>query len=252
MSVRVIEGDCMRRLRELPDESVDCIITDPPYGATSFRWDKWPTGWPTECARVLKPTGSMWVFGMMRVFLNHADEFAGWKFAQDVVWEKQNGTGIANDRFRRVHEIVCQFYRETDKWGEIYRKPQYTHDAKARVVNRGSRPAGWQGKTGPTSYVSTDGGPRLMRSVIFERNEHYRSLHPTQKPIPVIGPLLLYSCPPGGVVLDPFAGSGSVGIAARIHEMSAILIEANEEHASVIRQRLHDDAPLLQAAFREA
>jgi site-specific DNA-methyltransferase (adenine-specific) len=137
----------------------------------------------------------------------------GFRYAQDIVWEKQNGTGFHNDRFRRVHEHAVQFYR--GQWAEVFKAPQFTMDATAKTVRR---------KTGPTHtghieaghYVSEDGGPRLQTSVLYVPNEHGKAVHPTQKPLAILSPLLRYSVPPGGVVIDPFLGSGSTGIAAEM------------------------------------
>ncbi|MFG1588249.1 site-specific DNA-methyltransferase, partial [Staphylococcus aureus] len=125
----------------MEDESFDCILTDPPYGETSLRWDRWPTGWPGSVRRLLKRTGSMWVFGSQRMFLSNASEFDGWKLSHDVVWEKHNGTGLFNDRFRRVHELALHFYRDDAKWAEVYKSPQFTQDARARTVRKKGRPA---------------------------------------------------------------------------------------------------------------
>ncbi len=238
--------DCMSALAEMPDESVDCILTDPPYGETSLAWDRWPDGWPAAVRRVLKRTGSMWCFGSQRMFLEHAAEFAGWKMSHDVVWEKHNGTGLFNDRFRRVHELALHFYRDDARWADVYKCPQYTNDARARTVRKKGRPAQWIGATGETVYRSEDGGPRLMRSVLFSRSEHGKALHPTQKPISIVEPLLLYACPPGGIVLDIFAGSGTVGVCADRHGMKAILIEADHTFEDIIRTRIEGDAPLLK------
>lgn len=91
-------------------------------------------------------------------------------------------------------------------------------------------------------------GSSRMRSVIYCRNEHGRAEHPTQKPIGIVEPLLLYACPPGGAVLDCFAGSGTTGIVAKRHGMSATLIEGDEVFVDVIHRRLLDDAPLLAGA----
>ena len=117
----------------------------------------------------------------------------------------------------------------------------------ARAVRRKRRPA-HMGHIEASAYVSHDGGPRLMRSVIYCRNEHGRAEHPTQKPIGIVEPLLLYACPPGGAVLDCFAGSGTTGIVAKRHGMSATLIEGDEVFVDVIHRRLLDDAPLLAGA----
>ena len=107
----------------------DCVIVDPPYGETSLGWDSRVPDWPAMVRRVLKKSGSMWVFGSQRMFIECAVEFSGWKLAQDIVWEKHNGTGLFADRFRRVHENVLQFYRDDAAWGEVYKCPQFTNDA---------------------------------------------------------------------------------------------------------------------------
>ncbi|TAA54041.1 site-specific DNA-methyltransferase [Shinella sp. JR1-6] len=244
MTIQIINADCMTALADLPDESVDCVLTDPPYGETSLEWDKWPTGWPALVRRVLKKTGSMWVFGSTRMFFDHVEEFRGWRLSHDIVWEKHNGTGLFNDRFRRVHELALHFYRDDAQWADVYKQPQFTNDARARVVRKKGRPAQWIGATGETVYRSEDGGPRLMRSVMFCRSEHGRAVHPTQKPVSIVEPLLLYACPPGGTVLDLFAGSGTTGLAAKVHDRRAILIEGKPEFARLAAQRLADDVPL--------
>lgn len=245
MTVRILTGDCRDVLKTLPDESVDCILTDPPYGETSLEWDRWQDGWPTAARRVLKRTGSMWVFGSTRMFLDHLDDFAGWRFAQDVVWEKHNGSGFHADRFKRVHECALQFYRDDAPWDGVYKSPQFTNDATARTIRRKRRPT-HMGHIEKASYASEDGGPRLMRSVIFARSEHGRAEHPTQKPIAIVEPLLLYACPKGGTVLDCFAGSGTTGLVARRHGINAVLIEARHEFITVAEGRLDNDAPLFK------
>lgn len=233
----ILTGDCRDVLPTLAEGFADCCIADPPYGDTSLDWDKVCTGWIPHVARALKPAASIWVFGSMRflapVFAEM--ETAGFRYSQDVVWEKQNGTGFHNDRFRRVHEHAVMFYR--GKWRDVYHQPQYTNDARAKVVRRKTRPT-HTGHIEAGHYVSEDGGPRLMRSVLKVRNEHGRAVHPTQKPVGLLLHLLRYSCPPGGVVLDPFAGSGSTGAAANESGRSAVLIELDESRAAVARNRL--------------
>lgn len=246
MTVTVIEGDCRAVLATLPAESFDCIIADPPYGETSLAWDRWPEGWPAAVRRVLKRAGSMWVFGSMRMFLGHIEEIdgAGWRFAQDVVWEKHNGSSFHADRFKRVHESALQFYRDDAPWDGVYREPQFTDDATKRTLRRKRRPA-HMGHIEASAYRSEGGGPRLVRSVIYAASEHGKAVHPTQKPLAIVAPLVRYSCPPGGSILDPFAGSGTTAIVARVEGMDCTLIEANAEFLPIIRARIEGDAPML-------
>ena len=245
MTIQVIQGDCLAILPTLPPESIDLIVTDPPYGQTSLLWDRRVLGWAAASRHVLKPTGSMWVFGTLRFFMESAFEFVGWKLSQDVIWEKHNGTGLFNDRFRRVHETAAHFYRDDAKWASVFKAPQFTMDATPRTVRKKARPAHWIGATGETIYRSEDGGPKLMRSVMFERSDHGRAEHPTQKPLSVLQPLIAYGCPTGGLILDPFAGSGGVGVIARRLGMSATLIEANPQYVALAQRRVADDALLV-------
>jgi len=247
MRYQILQGDAVQQLRTLPDESVHCVVADPPYGETSLAWDCPVEGWMTAVRRVLHPTGSLWVFGSLRSFMALSTQLAGWKMAQDVVWEKHNGSNAFDDRFRRVHELIAQFYRKDTKWEEVYKFPLYSEDATARTVRRKSHPQQW-GHIGSSLYESHDGGPRLLRSVLCCRSEHGRALHPTQKPVALIAVLLSYSCPPAGVVLDPFCGSGSTGVAAKRLGCDFIGIELNPEFVAISRERIEQDAPLFNEA----
>lgn len=239
-------GDCREVLRILPTGSVDACIADPPYGDTSLPWDSCVDGWLAEVVRVLKPAASIWVFGSMRFLAPLFAEFeaAGFKYSQDIVWEKQNGTGFHNDRFRRVHEHAALFYRGA--WADVYHDTQHTNDATAKTVRRKTRPT-HTGHIDAGRYVSEDGGPRLMRSVIYAKNEHGQAIHPTQKPVELLLPLVRYSVPPGGVLVDPFMGSASAGIAARIAERGYIGIEKAADYFAAAVSRMNGPLPHIEA-----
>ena len=219
----------------LPELAIDAdlIVADPPYGETTLTWDRWPAGWP---ARLAEHGRSMWVFGSMRMFLDRRDEFDAWQLSQDVVWEKHNGSGLNSDRFKRVHEHALHWYR--GPWATIHHETPTTLDATARTVRRKAKPVHHQGARGPSAYTSEDGGPRLMRSVMFHRSMHGRAINETEKPVPLVAPLIEYGCPPGGLVLDPFAGSCSTGIAARQLGRRAVLIEEREDQCELAAGRL--------------
>jgi site-specific DNA-methyltransferase (adenine-specific) len=228
--VTLYHGDCREIMPTLGP--VDCIVADPPYGETSLPWDRWPDGWVAAATEV---TRSMWCFGSMRMFLTRYEEFAPlWKLSQDVVWEKPDGTGLAADRFRRVHEHALHWY--WGSWSDLHhdtpkdgtRKTARTHVRRTKPTHQSSAP----------SALYVDDGSRLLRSVIGSANLHGRSLHPTEKPLGILDPLIRYACPPGGTVLDPFAGSGSTAEAARQSGRRAVLIEADERYCELIVRRM--------------
>jgi site-specific DNA-methyltransferase (adenine-specific) len=235
-SIQIYHGDSREIARALP--AVDVIIADPPYGDTSLSWDKKVSQWLPVMDSWLNPWGSMWVFGSFRYFFENAADFNGWSLAQDVIWEKHNGSSFHADRFKRVHEHAVQFYR--GPWEGIFKAPVTTPDATARAVRRKQRPP-HTGHIDAGFYVSEDGGPRLARSVLYVRSCHGEAQHPTQKPVGIIDPLLRYSCKVGGIVGDPYMGSGSALVAAAKLNLSAIGIEIDEKFCEIAANRLSQD-----------
>ena len=230
-SVTLYHGD-MREVLPALEVAADCVIADPPYGETSLVWDRWPDGWPAVAAAA---ANSLWCFGSMRMFLKRRDEFGLWRMSQDVVWEKHNGSGFAADRFKRVHEHAVHFY--LGRWSETYHEtPTVPGEERPRNRILVRSATAHTGEIGSRGYVYGD--TRLMRSVIPARSTHGTAVHPTEKPAGILAPLIEYACPPGGTVLDPFAGSGSTAMAARLTGRRAVLIEADERYCEVIANRL--------------
>jgi site-specific DNA-methyltransferase (adenine-specific) len=204
-------------------------------------------GWPSYCYLRLRRHGSLWCFGSLRAFMAGTVELRRWKLAQEVIWEKHNGSSFHADRFKRVHELAAHFYPDKTPWEAIYKNPITTPDATARTVRRKERPP-HTGEIANSTYISHDGGPRLMRSVIRVRSCHGEAEHPTQKPLGILAPLLEYSLRPGGVVLDPFAGSGSTLVAAKLRGARAIGIEIEERYCEIAVRRLAQEVLPLEAA----
>lgn len=244
MSVSVVQGDCRSDLQRFAP--FDMLLADPPYGDTSLDWDVRCSGWVRAAAGMLKPTGSLWVFGSMRFFQDCAGEFedAGFALAQDIVWEKHNGSGLLADRFKRVHEHACQYYLATAPWKKVYNVVQKTADATARTVRRKKKPP-HMNHIGEGHYTSVDGGPRIMRSVIYMRSMHGRAIHPTEKPADLLEILIRTSCPPGGTVGDMFAGSGAGGEAAMIAGRRYVGTEIDPVMAGKANARLSSTLPLV-------
>lgn len=239
--VALYVGDCREIIPGL-GVAADLILTDPPYGETSLKWDRWVDAWPALAARHAR---SMWCFGSMRMFGEHWAEFteARWKLSHDVVWHKNVGTGIFTDRFRRVHENVLHWYHGKP-WSEIYHQaqriptpPTWSGRGALNGETVRSRSAGPHlGGNGPSAYQ--DDGTRMATTVVRAKNLRGVALHPTEKPVDLLRPLIEYACPPRGLILDLFAGSGSTLDAARQTGRRAIGIEADERYAEKAAQRL--------------
>jgi site-specific DNA-methyltransferase (adenine-specific) len=239
-------GD-MREILPALGVTADCIVADPPYGETSLPWDRWPDGWLEAAAAV---TRSMWCWLPFRQFAAapyRGIEFdaAGWRLSHDaeaewdhVTWEKNTGSGPAADRLRRVHEPVSHWYQ--GRWDGVYRNvPRLPHDGpfKGTVVKKNDRAAYRSGGSyPPRDWV--DDGKRAARTIIRSTNLRGKAIHPTEKPADVLGVLITYACPSGGLVIDPFAGSGSTLDAARCSGRRAIGIEADERYCEVAARRL--------------
>ena len=233
--MKLITGDCRSEMP--PEGPFDLIIADPPYGDTSLEWDRKVRGWEAAALSCLKPTGSMWVFGSMRYFLAEGVP-QGWRYAQDIVWEKHNGSGFHADRFKRVHEHAIQFYRADSPWERVWNEVQTTPDAERRSIRRNKGRPPHTGHIERSTYASEDGGPRIMRSVIQMRSMHGRAIHPTEKPSPLMEVLIRTSCPEGGLVGDFFAGSGSAGEAAAMAGRAYVGCEIDAVMAERARGRL--------------
>lgn len=192
----------------------DLIIADPPYGVTNLGWERRVEGWHKVATELLKPTGSLWVFGSLRYLLADADRFeaAGLRYAHDIIGRKANGTGFAADRFKRVHEIFVQCYRHYAFWRDVYndvqRVPATTRNKSVQLRRARTKHTG---AIGAGAYH--DDGTRIMQSVI-EMNSARGGLHRMEKPVTLLAILIRTSCPPGGLVGDFFAGSGAAGEAA--------------------------------------
>lgn len=208
---------------------VDVCVTDPPYGETALEWDV-----RADCWLPLLKTQQLWCCGSFRFFLE--SPFTGWRHVQEIVWEKHNGSSFQADRFRRVHEYVAHFVKEDVAWGDCYHVPIYTFNGidKNSTNRKGQTPH--LGYNPPVAGNRDD--RRLMRSVFALPSMQGKAVHPTQKPVALFTPLLEFSCPPGGTVLDPFCGSGSVLLAAKQLGRRAIGVEIREAYCQITVDRL--------------
>ena len=225
----IYHGDCREILPQLP--KVDAVITDPPYGETVLEWDARCEGWLN-----LISASCLWCFGSFRFFLAALNEFQSWKFGQEVIWEKQNGSGFCTDRFNRVHEMAVHWYKGAwaDQRREVPKVSLPVWQPSHRVKQR--KPTPHRGSIGSAPYQ--DDGSRYERSVLRVPNCWPNAVHPTQKPTELIERLVSYSVPEDGTILDPFMGSGTTLVAAKNLGRKAIGIEIEEKYCEIAAKRL--------------
>lgn len=247
-TVTLYLGDCREVLPSL-DVQADACVTDPPYGELAAGWDVWPDGWVNAVAAHFPASASLWCFGTARMFLDQAHEFTGWRFAQEALWVKRNGTGPGSrDRLTKVHEWAYHWYR--GRWSDLHHeweRERATGPHKG-YVRKTVRQAEHQ-RPGRESAWQDDGTrqPKSVREieldavrVIEAPSIRYQKRHLTEKPVAVVGELIRECTPPGGLVLDPFAGSGSTLDAARSIGRRAVGIEADESACEQIALRLSE------------
>lgn len=233
-SYTLMLGDCLERMREIPDGSVDLVLADLPYGSTKCKWDVmipfeplWEHYW-----RVLKPTGAVLLFGT-EPFSTEMRRTALDTFRYDLIWQKTLPTGFLNAKRMplRSHEIVSVFYRKLPTYNPI----KTTGHARKQAT-RSTTTELYGAATAVSTYDSTE---RFPTSVLtFGTDKHKNPLHPTQKPVALLEYLVRTYTNPGELVLDNTMGSGSAGVAAVNTARKFIGIEKESAYFEIAAERL--------------
>ncbi len=223
---QVLLGDCVPLMRMLPTASMHCVFADPPYNlqlrgelrrpdesvvdAVDDDWDRFTDfaaydaftrDWLTECRRLLRKDGTIWVIGayhnIFRVGTILQD--LGFWILNDVVWRKSNPMpNFRGRRFTNAHETLIWAARGPES------RYRFNYQAMKALNDDLQMRSDWL-------LPLCTGAERL-------RNQHGLKLHPTQKPEALLHRVLLASTSPGDIVLDPFLGTGTTAaVAKRLH-----------------------------------
>jgi modification methylase len=254
----IIEGDCITEMARLPDKSVDMIFADPPYnlqlGGDLFRpeggrvdavddeWDKFENlsayddftrAWLGQARRILKDDGTIWVIGsyhnIYRVGALLQDE--GFWILNDVVWRKTNPMpNFRGTRFTNAHETLI--------WCAKDEKARYTFNYRTmKALN-------------DDLQMRSDWLLPICAGAERVKGEDGSKAHPTQKPEGLLYRILLACTKPGGIVLDPFFGTGTTGAVARRLGRRWIGIERESAYVKIARERIDSTLPLDESAMR--
>lgn len=242
-------GDAIDVLNDLDAESVDLIFSDPPYnlsndGFTCYsgkqvsvnkaHWDKsdgfetdfnFHYRWIEACYRVLKPNGTLWISGTYHSI--YACGFAlqkqGWQIINDIAWFKPNAApNLACRQFAASHETLL--------WAKKH--PKAKHEFNYQLM-----------KTSDWGKDSIKNPNKQMRTVwvipTVPKREKIFGKHPTQKPLALLERVVLASSKLDAIILDPFCGSGTTGVAALKHGRKFIGVDQDSSYLEIAKLRIN-------------
>jgi site-specific DNA-methyltransferase (adenine-specific) len=253
--VNLLAGDCLEQLALLPEESVEMVFADPPYNLSNDgftchggkavsvnkgTWDKsqgieadfdFHMAWIAACRRVLKPHGTLWISGTYHSI--YACGFAlqrqGFHLLNDIAWFKPNASP----------NLSCRFFtasHETLLWARKSKKAQHTFNYQAM-------------KEGHFPKDGLKAPGKQMRSVWSiptpPPSEKTMGKHPTQKPLELLDRIILASTNADDLILDPFCGSGTTGLAAVRLGRRFIGIEKDPQYLQLAQRRIEAAAASL-------
>ena len=239
LMVDLIQGDCLIEMQNIPNGSIDAIITDPPYGTTACKWDSiipFNLMWE-QLNRIIKPNGAIVLFGSEP--FSSALRMSNIKnYKYDWIWQKSRGSNfmLAKKQPLKCHEQIHIFYKKQPLYNPIMKQAEPHLIDKRTNLN----PTFTKGNLIPNRKLpekrKKDNGLRYPRSVI-DFKSCSNQVHPTQKPVALMEYLIKTYTNENETVLDFTMGSGSTGIACMNTKRNFVGIELDKEYfdASVKR-----------------
>ena len=237
-NIKLIQGDCLEIMKEIPDNSIDAIITDLPYGSTKNRWDiviPFDKLWK-EYERIIKKNGAIILFGS-GMFTSECMMSNPKLWRYNLIWQKTTPTGFLNAKKMplRSHEDIMVFYKKLPTYN-----PQKTNGHK-RKVSLAKHKINCK-KTedyGDHKFVNYDSTERYPTSILkFKTDKQKCAYHPTQKPVALLEYLIKSYSNEGEIILDNCFGSCSTGVACVNTNRKFIGIENDENYFQVGQCRI--------------
>jgi site-specific DNA-methyltransferase (adenine-specific) len=241
---QLFNEDALSGLDKIPDGSIDLILTDPPYGLgkdygndsdkqASTEYLAWTEKWITAALPKLKPTGSLYIFLTWRyspeIFVMLKQRMT---MLNEIIWDRRvPSMGGSVRSFTSVHDTIGFFAKDKGYYFDLdaVRIPYdaETKKARSRSIFVGAK------------WLELGYNPKDVWSVSrLHKEDPERADHPTQKPLEIIERMVRASCPPDGIVLDLFMGSGTTAIAAKRCGRHFVGFELNPEYCQIIQDRL--------------
>ena len=232
----LMQGDCLDRMKEIPDGSVDMILTDPPYGTTACKWDSIIPLEPMweQLKRIIKPNGAI-VMTASQPFTSVLTSSNLKMFKYSMVWKKSQSTGHLN-AWRmpmRAHEDLVVFYKKPPTYNpELKDKPA----ANIRPVTSRTKKTDCYGDHNLDTHKCPP--DKTMPNSVLQFNNAQGTKHPTQKPVALMEYLIKTYTNEEETVLDFTMGSGSTGVACKNLNRKFIGIELDEEYFKIAQDRI--------------
>lgn len=237
---QIIEGDCIEQMAQLPDASVDLVLTDPPYGTTNCKWDAVIPFVPMweQLKRIAKPDAAVLLFSS-QPFTSALVMSNPRMFKHEWIWIKNRGSNFActsREPFKE-HEIVVVFcagrhaynkqMQERTGGGSDRVKYKYTEASDTYTEHLGSK-----------RVARKEVGTELRVPSSWQKFNTEVGLHPTQKPVDFLRYLIRTYSNEGDTVLDFTCGSGSTGVACLLENRNFIGIEQESGYVEIARRRI--------------
>lgn len=271
---KIFNGNSIEIMKSMPDNSVDLIFADPPYWmrvegelrrveGTVFDgcdddWDnqfesnedyaEFTRNWLSECYRILKPNGSIWVIGSMQCIytIGGTMQELGYWFVNDVVWHKKNPTpNFMGTRLNNSHETLI--------WATKSKKSKFTFNYKTAkelntdTVSEDDFAKGIRKQLGSVWRISVSSGNERIKTAEGTK------LHTTQKPEELLRRIIAISSKKGDVVLDPFGGTMTTGKMAKKLGRHYVMLEGSSLYCEYGERRLkntvYEDSDIANATF---
>jgi len=231
------QGDCLELMKDIPDGSIDAIITDPPYGTTACKWDSvipFEPMW-AELKRIIKPNGAIVLFGSQPFTSALVMSNPKW-YRHHWVWVKEKGTGFQVAKYRPMMktEDIIMF---NERGGGIYNPQMTLRDKPLKyryptVQSRSNPLANYSKK----EVIATHKYPENTLNFKTQTGEH-----PTQKPVALLEYLIKTYTNESETVLDFTMGSGSTGVACHNLNRNFIGMELDEKYFEIAKKRIEEE-----------
>lgn len=235
--IKLLQGDCLELMKEIPDGFIDMILADLPYGITHNDWDKTIDNdrlWE-QYRRVIKDNGAIVLFAS-GAFGASQILTAGSIYRYSLIWVKDYSTGFLNAKRMplKAHEEIIVCYKHLPVYN-----PQMTHGQKRGKCSAGTVTSSNYGEYKKLPYNSTERYPTSVIKVVTNKNK--KKIHPTQKPINLLEYLIRTYTNEGDVVLDNCMGSGSTGVACVRCGRDFIGMELQKEYYEIAKNQIENE-----------